>query len=266
MTIPRFQIARLAALFALGMFGAAGAQNVAFELTTGDPAVLNHWPAGDALLATGDDVVNSGPSGFNASGPNANASYSYNAFDFTGIGAASDPWMPAGFAAMTFLEGTVTIDMAVAGSGGGPLLAAWNLTGTEPFSGHGPYSSTLAAINSGTYDPGSGAFTMNVDFAADIGGTPDTSETFVMAGEAWVVDLVTRSGGTGNAYVDNILTPVAQNAGASGFVFFLGTGIVPPANNFTWGMMPVVASMFGLAPTGTPVEQTTWSGIKGLYR
>ncbi|MBZ0266989.1 hypothetical protein K8I85_02435 [bacterium] len=262
----RLSLALALSVALLGTAGPAAAQQVMYQLAVNSPAALNHWPAADALIGTGDDVVNAGPSMFSQSGPNADGSFSFNAFDFSGMGSVTDPWMPAGMIAMTFLQGTVTVDMAVAASGGGPLLSAWNVSGTEPFNGHGPYSSTLAAVNSGTYNAATGAFTLDVDFAADLNGTPDTSQAFAMSGEAWVVDIAGKRGGTGNAYVDGVLVPIAAAVGASSLVYFSGGGTVPPANNFSWGTMPVVATLVGFSPTTTSAPTETWGGIKALYR
>jgi len=154
----------------------------------------------------------------------------------------------------------------VASGGGGPLLKDWNVSGTEPYTGHGPYSSTIAAVNSGSYDPGSGAFAMDIDFAAVLNASADTSAGFSMTGEAWVVNLAGRRGGTGNAYVDGFLVPLAASLGASSLLYISGSGTVPAANNFSWPAMPVRATLVGLSPTTTPVTAETWGGIKTLYR
>jgi hypothetical protein len=265
-TCRRSSLALALAVAILGVSGSASAQQVAYQLAVNSPAALNHWPAADGWIGTGDDVVNGGTSASYFSGPNSPGSFSFNAFDFVGNGSETDPWMPAGMNAMTFLQGTVTVDMTVAASGGGPLLSAWNLSGTEPYLGHGPYSTTIAAVNSGTYDAGTGAFTLDIDFAAVLNAGADTSEAFAMTGEAWVVDLAGKRGATGNAYVDGVLVPIAANVGASSLVYFAGSGTVPAANNGHWPEMPVQATLFGLSPTTTSAAPRTWGGIKDLYR
>ena len=160
------------------------AQPLTLGVATNDGNVVNHWPAADGLIGTGDDVINANGSMNNNSGPNAAGTYSFNAFDFTGSCFVTDPWMPPCMNAMTFLNGTVTIDQTIAASGGGPLLMNWNVSGTEPFGGHGPYASSIAAVNGGTYTPGTGAFTMDVDFEATLGGAvTDTSAGMQLSGD-----------------------------------------------------------------------------------
>lgn len=262
-TSRRLPLALALAVAFLGAAWPASGQNVTYQLAVNSPSALNHWPAADGWIGTGDDVVNGGPSSTNTSGPNTSGSFSFNAFDF---GNGQDPWMPSGMNAMTFLQGTVTIDGSVASGGGGPLVVDWNVSGTEPFTGHGPYSSTIAAVNSGSYDPGTGAFALDIDFAAVLNAGADTSQGFAMTGEAWVVNFAARRGGTGNAYVDGVLAPLAASLGASSLLYVSATGTVPAANGGRWPQMPVYATLVGLAPTTTGVNAETWSGIKDLYR
>ncbi len=85
---------------------------------------------------TGDDVVSAALSPMNASAPNPGV-FSYNAFSFAS--GVTDTGLPLGFDAITFITGTASVDLAVAGGGFGlePLFTAMTVSsGTKPFPTH----------------------------------------------------------------------------------------------------------------------------------
>lgn len=188
--------------------------------------MVNHYPGLDGLIGNGDDVVSASLTSIRSSAPNANGSYSHNSFLF-GISGGQDPNIPTGFDAITFVEGTVIIDEAILVAGGGPIVSALNITsGTEPFPGHGAYTSTVTAVNSGTYNPGTGQFTLNVDFSYTINGSTASEPGVTLTGTAVYQAAADFATPTGNAYFDNVVKPQAQAAGAASAVFMTATGML----------------------------------------
>ncbi|MCP3984404.1 MAG: hypothetical protein GY723_08440, partial [bacterium] len=93
----------------------AAAVVATYTLVDSDPAMVNHWPGLDYWIGTGDDFVDGDPSDIHGSAPNSQGSYCYNALDWLWDGT-TDEGMPTQFSAMTFVSGTVDIDLDVAGS------------------------------------------------------------------------------------------------------------------------------------------------------
>jgi hypothetical protein len=189
-----------------------------------DAANVNHYPGMDGLIGNGDDVVSGSLTTIQSSAPNANGSYSHNSFLFAPFGP-QDPNLPPGFDAITFVEGSVAVDVGVMTSGGGPIVSALNITsGTEPFPGHGAYTSTITAVNSGTYNPATGEFMLNVDISYVIFGNLSTEPGVTLTGTAIYQDSADFGTPTGNTYFDSVVVPLAQAAGANSAVFISGTG------------------------------------------
>ena len=253
-------------LFALALLTAAlpaGAAELTYSFMAGDAAMVNHWPGADGHVGTVDDVVDGNTSPMSGSDPNLNGSYCYNAFDF-GSGN-TDTGMPPGFNAMTFVDGTVGIDTDVATSGGGPLVTGMEiLSGTQPFQGHGPFSASFINVSAGSYDPGTGAFSLTCDFQATLVGGSDQADGMVLTGAAWVLDQADFSTGVGDPYVDDVLVTLAQDAGATSLVYVQVSGTVPAANGGSWPAMPIYGVIVGLA-TSTATDDSSLSAIKSLY-
>jgi len=189
-----------------------------------DETAINHYPGPDGLIGNADDVVSGAPTAANQSAPNGMGSLGHNSFAFAGVGPG-DPSLPMGFDAITFVQGTVTVDLDVAANGGGPIVTALDITsGTEPFPGHGAYTSTITAVNDGTYNPATGAFTLDVDFKYTIGGNMGAEPGVELTGTAIYLESGDFGTPTGNAYVDNVAVPLAQSQGASAVLFITGTG------------------------------------------
>lgn len=224
-----------------------------FTLVDSD-TLINHWPSTDGMIGTQDDVVGDQPSTTNGSAPNSEGAASYNAFDF-GQGAVPDANLfPPGRQAITFLDagGTVTIDDAVAAGGAGALITDWSVTGSEPFPGHGPYTATITAVNSGAYNPSDGVFTQNVDFSANLNSGAANSANFTLSGTAFVMNAADFGTGTGNAYVDSVLIPIAQALNADAMFYAMGSGTVPMADNGGFPEMDVTAVLFGVSSATSP--------------
>jgi hypothetical protein len=229
-----------------------------------NPGVNYHWPAGDGWIGTPDDVVSNHVSLMATSGPNTNGTYSYNAFYF---GGPFDPWMPSNRNAITFIVGTVSIDPDVARSGGGPLIKNWQVSGTEPYTGHGAYSSSILHVNSGTYNPANHALVENVDFSATLPSGSTSASNFVFTGEAYVVERADFGTPTGHSYVDSVLIPRAVSVGAAGLVYVFGSGTVPASSGGSGGSfpsMPITAVLVGfITPLNLGISPT--SGGVNLY-
>lgn len=255
----------LLSLFIAPAFGSAATARL--HMVAGYPPVQDHWMGPDGDIGTVDDVINGSPSPMNGSAPNPGR-LSYNAFDFTGIGT-TDVGFPDGYNAVTFLTGSAEIDLDVAGGGVStvPLFTNLSVTsGTEPFPGHGPFTADFTNIDSGSYDPATRAFTLTADFAANLGGFPDTADDITMAGTAWVVESADFGTPTGNAYIDDVLVPIAQARNADRLLYASGTGIIPPANGGSWGTMPFKAVIVAIGGQNVSVETLSWGAVKGAYR
>lgn len=211
--------------------------------------LANHWPGIDGKIGSADDVVSGTPSSSNGSAPNAQGSLSYNAFDF-GMGTIPDANLfPPGRQAMTYLEAgnTVSIDMNAAADGTGPIILGWNVSGSEPFPGHGPFTAEITAVNSGNYNPETKEFSQNVDFSANLLSGQANSSSFDLSGNAWIVEASDFDSGIGDVYVDDVLIPIAKSMNATAMVYLMGTGTVPAADNFGFPEMGITAAIFGLA-------------------
>ena len=143
----------------------ASAQTTFFIYNGSSP--LNHWPGPDGLIGTADDLISSASSPKYTSGANSLGSLSYNAFDFTGTGSNPETTrLPNPMNAVTFLQGTVTAQNS------GYPITGWNVQGTEPYLGHGPYSAQITTVNSGWWEYSSGTgwvggpFSENLNFSA----------------------------------------------------------------------------------------------------
>jgi len=236
-----------------------------FEIIS-DVSGVNHWPGPDGQVGSADDVVGSTPSTLNQSAANGAGSFSYNAFQFSGGGEETTLLPPARNAA-TFLGGTFTVDLTAAANGNAPVLLNWNVSGTEPFPGHGAYTAAITAVNSGTYNTTSKAFTQNVDFIANLAGGTANSVSFDLAGDAYVIDASEFATGTGNAYVDNVLIPIAQARNAQKLAFIMGTGVVPQSSGGTGGFfpeMPVTAALVGIVPAAVVDTVLNISTVDGV--
>ena len=251
----------------------AGAGFVEHELAEGDASIINHWPGPDGLIGTADDLVDGNPSPINGSSANSPSSFSYNAFDFDGVntGQTETTRLPSPMNAATFLSGNVTVNTdAFAGSGinNVGIISGWNINGTEPFPGHGSYSASLTAVNSGSYDTNTSAFTINVDFSTNLLGGSANAVSFDLAGTAVYVESADFGTATGNNYVDTILLPMAQSRSAASLIYIHGTGTVPQSTGGSGGSfpeMPIEAVLVGVV-TSTAVEQGTWGQVKGLFQ
>lgn len=216
--------------------------------------LVNHWPSSDGLIGTSDDVISGNPSTTNSSAPNTNGAASYNAFDFGQSSIPDGNLFPPGRQAITFLDegNTVSVDMDVARNGGGPLILSWNLSGSEPFFGHGPYSAAITAVNSGSYNTANHSFSQNIDFSANLNSGLANSSSFDLSGIALVVESADYGNESGNDYVDDVLIPIAQAINADALFFAMGSGTVPPADNFAFGQMDITASLIGFVVDSEP--------------
>ncbi len=199
-------------------------QQVEMRILSNHNAV-NHYPGNDGLIGNADDVLSANSTVNNGSEPNMAGSYGYNAFNFGG--ASNENTLPTGFNAITFVNGNVTVDQSVFNNGGGAIVSALNITsGSEPFPGHGAYTSTITAVNSGSYNPTTRDFTLNVDISFLINGNTSTEPGLMLSGTAVMLQASEFSTGSGDAYVDDVLVPLAQASGASSLVYFDGSGML----------------------------------------
>ncbi|MEQ9058270.1 MAG: hypothetical protein RLW61_02505 [Gammaproteobacteria bacterium] len=243
------------ALLCLGWFGAAPAASLNLLF---DASLIDHYPGPDGLVGTADDVVTDNLTLSNSE-PNTPGALSYDAFDFVGSGAVTDPGLPPGHTAVTFLGGEVGVDTAVAAGGGGPLITSLEVGGTQPFIGHGPYDAAISAVNGGTYDPATGAFTLDIDFVASLVGGTANAVNFSLTGPAWYIEASAFGAATGDAYVDDVLLPLAQATNAGALFFARASGVVPASTGGTGGgfpSMPVEAVI--VATTPIPLPAAGW--------
>jgi len=201
------------------------AQTVDLTISSGTD-FINHYPGPDGLIGNNDDVISDQLTAIQGSEPNRKGSLGHNSFLFVSSGQ-QDPSLGTGYDAITFVEGSVTADIDVLKSGGGPIVTAMNITsGTEPFPGHGAYTSTITAVNSGTYDPVTGAFSLNVDISYTIFGNVGSEPGVELNGTAIFREAADFATPTGNSYVDSVAVPHAQSSGASSMLFITATGML----------------------------------------
>jgi len=257
----------LAALLMVMASGALAVTERIFTVVT-NGGMVNHWPGPDGLIGTIDDHVSGANSPVHDSLPNENGSLSYNAFWFEYLPFEEPLHLPTGMNAVTFVEGTIVGDMDVAASGGGPIVLDWNVTGTEPYAGHGPYSSTILDVDelNSSYDAGTHAFTLRIDFQAELVYQTDSSLDFDITGTAWMIDADDFGTATGVPYIDDVLIPLAQGLNATGLFFLQGSGTIPASEHGLWEEMPMQASFFGISRPETPAQPSNWSTIKSLFR
>ena len=132
------------------------------------------------------------------------------------------------------------MDTAVAKAGGGPLITAWSLTGSQPFVGHGAYSAQIDKVNNGTYDSSTHALKLNVDFTATLMGGTAKASNFDLIGTAYVIKSADFATPSGNAYVDSVLIPLAKTLNATSVFFAQTSGTVPKSSGGSGGNFPAM--------------------------
>jgi len=176
--------------------------------------VSNHWPGADGLIGTKDDVHSGDACPTSKSDPNSNGDYSYISFS----GEPGSRLFPSG-RYISFVEGFVTIDDDVAGSGGGPLITDWHLAGTEFQAGGGDFDSRITLPLSGSYQPESRELVQDVSITGNVGPIDAKSlADYDLAGEIWIVDE-SDYGTTGNTYLDERVCPLARDGGHASIVY-----------------------------------------------
>jgi uncharacterized repeat protein (TIGR01451 family) len=212
-TGKRLRIA--AALFALLLPGEVLAEQ--FVLLGGFADALNHYPGADNQVPTGDDVVSARVTMIGASDPNFHGDYSFVVFPIS----------------VSFLEGTTTIDLNAGATD--PLVTALDTTGTGIRQGLPLTRLRITAVNSGSLttinnlNTDSLMFegTQNVDLEATLdGGIMQTFSGVDIDGTAFVVDDADYAAFNADAYVDNVLIPIAQAAGATKLLFLQAEGML----------------------------------------
>jgi len=194
-----------------------GASAQVYELLAGDSAALNHYPGPDGLVVTADDTVSADITTVLGSDPNFHGAFSYAA---AASGMLTDPALPNG-AVASFLEGTVTVDPAVAGGMSGALITAFSAHGTDLRQGLSLGNITITNVNGGMFDPMTNMGNENVDLEIRI-GTAGPTQAFAgvtLTGTAFVVDAADFATFNANTYVQNVLIPRAQAAGATSLLF-----------------------------------------------
>ena len=259
---------RLAAVLALLLLTAPVRAEIAtYTIVDSDAAMVDHWPGLDGWIGTGDDLVSGAPSTIHGSAPNGAGSYSYCALDWLWDGTTEDG-MPYGMSAMTFVSGTVDIDLDVAHSDipvASSIVTDLNLTaGTEPFPGHGPFAASFSGIRTASYNPATGGFVFYCTLNATIMGGEDFAENQGVGGAAWVIDETDFESDIYEPYLGSHVVPLALARGASSVVYLLATGTVQPADGGTWGSMQFWSVIIGLR-YGTSTEDSSFGAIKALY-
>ena len=249
MTIQRARLRVSLCVLLVALWAMAGdvcAQTVLGIAT--DAGQVNHYPGPDGQVGTADDVVSGNLTSVQASAPNSGGSYGFNAFKFAPSGP-NDSAIPTGYDAITFVKGAVTINKTVFANGGGAIVTALDITsGTEPFPGHGAYTSSIAAVNGGTYNTANHQFTLNVDFQYLIAGNVGMEPGLDLAGNAIYQASADFGTDTGDAYFENVVKPLAMAKGASGAVYIAGTG------QLTQLGYPIKFTVVALEGTGIPIN------------
>jgi uncharacterized repeat protein (TIGR01451 family) len=204
-----------AALFGTLLRGAAIAEQ--FVLLGGHLDALNHYPGADNLIDTGDDVVSALVTTIGSSDPNFHGDYSAVVFPIS----------------VSFLEGTTTIDLGAGMSD--PLVTALSVTGTGIRQGLALSNLRITAVNSGSLTTITNLNTNslmfegseNVDLEVTLGnGIVQAFAGVDLGGTAFVVDDDDYAAFNADPYVDNVLIPIAQAAGATKLLFLQAEGML----------------------------------------
>lgn len=247
-------------LLVFSLYASEAMAEIAGMVIATDPSQVNHYPGLDGLIGTGDDVVSNLSTGVNASRPNTGGSYGYNAFKFQPFGP-DDPALPTGYDAITFVRGTVSINTDVFANGGGSIVNSMYInSGTEPFPGHGAYTSRVTEVNSGSYNPATKEFSMNVDFQYTILGSVSSEPGVDIMGTAIYQAAADFAISTGNDYFENVVKPLALSQGATGATLIDGAG------QLTTLGFPIkfnLVALEGLGFTINPGLNDAW-GVEGV--
>lgn len=225
----------------LALLLSAPVQAQDYVLLSGDSTAVNHYPGPDGMVLTGDDVVSADITTFIGSDPNFRGAFSLGA----GASFGSDPALPTGNNGISFLEGTLSIDPVVAAAGGGPLVTALQTTATAFRQGLGEGTMRITAVNSGTFNSGTGALTIDVDIElVGAGGLVQNLSSLMLSGTAILTD---PNMATGNTYVDNVVSPRGIAAGATSVAFIRVAGTIPMTLPFILIPTPIEIVLVGLS-------------------
>jgi len=212
--------------------------------------VAYRYPGADGRVGTGDDVASADVTTIVGSDPNLLGRHSFAAFE----AFVADPALPGSNTAISFLGGVIELDPAVAASGGGPLIVAGGATETGFGQGLSDTLLTILAVNGGSYDPVTGAMTLDVDIEAALVGTTRQYTNQVLSGTATVIDSADFGTATGDAYLDNVLIPRAQSLNADGLVLIELSGTAPL--DPPWVIIPAPFTVVLAGLTGVPASAT----------
>lgn len=203
----------------------APAADRTFTVVT-NAAVVNHWPSGDRLIGTADDVVSGGLSTYVQSSPNHEGSYSYIATTF-GASTQPDPLLFDRYDAITFVAGSASIDPATFVTNDIPLLTGLQVSGTELFPGHGPYRLKVTNRRGGSsrLEGNVYIFSTRYDFEGTFQSGNATAENAQADGRAVLLDAdeydspdLTGLPDALAAYVRTVALPLAKDLGARGLL------------------------------------------------
>lgn len=181
-----------------------------------DPSLVNHYPGGDGLVGTSDDVISGVPASVYGSAPNSPGAASYWTVFFFGSTASTPEFEND---VIRFQSGTVIADVTRVGESLQTVFTGATMVGTEAFTGGGPANTTLGNLGG---NPDGLAFGLLTQVAT---GTMDVRvETPMTQGIFEYLDLELAANGavvpksqfglTGDPYVDDVLAPLAQAASA----------------------------------------------------
>ncbi len=220
-----------------------------YDLLAGDPPALHHYPGADGRIGTSDDTVSHALTSIVGSDPNVHGAYSFAVFE----AFFADPLLPFNSTAASFVHGSVELDPVVAAGGGGSLLV--NATGIGTGFGQGLGVSTLEilAVNGGSYDPVTGALTLNADIEASAAGVTRQFTNAAVSGSAVLLDAADFGTGSGDLYVDSVLVPRAQALNAQGVVLIVLNGVAPL--DPPWVIIPAPFTVVLAGLTGIPAGE-----------
>jgi hypothetical protein len=246
-------------MLALGCALVAVPATVRAEALFTHPSLLNRTPGPDFHVGTADDASTPGPLGPNASGANVRGAASYVLLESDG----SIPTDGDDFDYVLFVDGTLDLELDAAASS--PTTAVMTITGgtmqTTPEFTPGRVGGTLTSL-AGRIDFGIGdasaTAVLSGEFADPAFMTAIMSQMVTAAPGNAVVVMRPSFGSSGNAYLDDTITPLLPaDAGMVALVEFTGTanGVVACCSNF--GVRGVFVFVGTEGSPGGPTTTTT---------
>ncbi|MCA9428651.1 MAG: hypothetical protein KC994_26470, partial [Candidatus Omnitrophica bacterium] len=266
----RKTVLAIAAFVLTAQIAFAQTTDLNFTLLT-DSSLLNHYPGEDNIIGTTDDVVSDQQvPEIGGSAPNSPSSFSYFTVTFPGSTFEQPEYEGD---VIRFVTGT--IDISAVGAKGNVFavtITGGTIYGTAANPFIGPSITTLGEQSGDpdglTSDFGTNQMSGTFDHMTETPETMGTEHTFTFPDQQVMnatVIVVKKEGfgASGNAYLDNVVTPLINDASVSGILLFefQFTEVQNPDMGLDGALVKgmFVATTTGVIPQLTPGGETPTS-------